>query len=86
MGESSVGMSTPAAPILRLIRIGFDSLENRSPRYEETVGLFIGEKDGVSAARRIEDWKARYIAKWPSFRGYDREIYPQWRVVEDPLL
>lgn len=73
-------------PILRLVLISFDSLENRSPEYEATVGLFIGDKDGLTALQRIEAAKADYLAKWPAFEGWNGQRYPQWYVVEDPIL
>ncbi len=72
-------------PILRLVRIGFDSLENHYARYEETVGLFMDRPDSL-ALDRIEAAKRAYLAQWPPFRGYDGETYPQWRVVSDPIL
>lgn len=88
MGPCPIGMSTaPAAPILRLIRIGLDlDPENDSPEYEETIGLFIGERGGLTATERIRNWKAHYLAKYPRYQGYGGPVYPKWRVVEDELL
>ena len=71
--------------ILRLIRIGFDSLENYSPRYEKTVGLFMNRPDST-ALERIEAVQQAYLVRCPPFRGYDGETYPQWRIVQDPIL
>ena len=69
--------------ILRLVRVGFDSLENHSPRYEETVGLFIGTPEHT-AQERVEEWLAAHVEE--SYRGYDGQTYPYWHEIRDPIL
>lgn len=72
--------------ILRLVHIGFDSLENHNARYEETIGIFTNDEDShTSALGSLENW----LKEQPPVKlhvGYDSQIYPQWRIIRDKQL
>ena len=70
--------------IIRLVKIGFDSLENRNPQYKETIGLFV-DGDGLTALGKVSKW---FDEQPPVklYQGYDGGIYPQFELVYETVL
>ena len=71
-------MITSDSDLIRLVRIGFDSLENHNPVYETEIGIF-NSRDGLSSYGRVAEWfRAQEPVKL--YTGYDGQVYPQWRL------
>ncbi len=62
---------------IQLIRIGFDSLENREPWYEELEATFVDSPDKNRYMKLQEYFKDKTFRM---YTGYDHEIYPKFKV------
>lgn len=63
--------------VIQLIKIDFDTMENRNPLIENCIATFVS--DEVLTAQGKYD---RYIVNLPPIKlytGWDGEIYPQFR-------
>ena len=61
--------------VYKLVRIGFDELENRDPVYRTLVGYF-------STRKVAEQERAKLEKKESKYRGYDGNTYPQYKITE----
>ena len=71
--------------VLRLIRIDFCNIENRSSDAisETTIGLFC-EKGDLTAHGVLSDW----ICKQPAeklYLGWDGEFYPKFKAIKEKV-
>lgn len=57
-----------------LTKIGFDSLENHNPRYEELLRVVFDSYKDID-----EFFKTTIITH---YTGYDGQVYPQFRINE----
>lgn len=57
-----------------LVRIDFDSLENRHPKSETPIGFFTTNK-------KIDEYLEKERKK-PTYKGWDGEKYPQFHIKE----
>lgn len=62
---------------IKLIKIGFDSLENRNPEYEEELAVFV---DSPERNRYLKLQDYLHTLTYTPYAGYDHKIYPQFRV------
>jgi hypothetical protein len=69
--------------IITLIRVDFDSLENRDPIRETKLGTFVGG-DGLTADGKIAEF-FRNMEPEKRYLGWDRQVYPQYLFVRDFL-
>lgn len=70
--------------IIRLVRIDFDGLENHTPRYETDMGTF-GTTPAKTAYARLRDWMEEQTPI-KHYVGYDKQVYPQFRLEEKRLM
>lgn len=64
--------------ILQLYEDGFDSLENRNPKYSELIATFV-----PSPPLTVQGVADNFISKMKPVKihlGYDGEIYPKFRL------
>ena len=63
--------------VIQLIKIDFDTMENRNPLIENCIATFVS--DEVLTAQGKYD---RYIENLPPiklYKGWDGELYPQFK-------
>jgi hypothetical protein len=63
---------------VKLIKIGFDHTENRSPEIEETIAIFINDSEKGYMIKLTE----YFLTKEPEKRylGYNGEVYPKYKL------
>lgn len=70
---------------IRLVRIDFDSMENRISNaisYTE-IGIFVDSD--ITAYAKIKEWFSKQnLIK--CYIGWDHEVYPQWRLKETDII
>lgn len=79
-----INFPIPDGEVLRLVKVGFDSLENRSPRYETTLGVFV-RRGGLTVREEAEAWLTAQPEP-QTYEGWDNHIYPQFRVESESVL
>lgn len=77
-------MNEPGQEVIRLVRIDFDSMENREPRYETDMGTFAATRD-LTASGRVKRWMSEQKPV-QLYVGYDGQVYPQFRLEAKRLL
>lgn len=70
--------------ILRLVRIGFDNLENRSgdALTTSTVKIFMDDPSGKTAHGKASDWLDSYPPQ-RMYLGWNGQVYPQFKIVNE---
>lgn len=64
--------------VLTLVRVDFDSMENRDPLRKKEVATF-AEGEGKTAYAKLSAF-VESLPLEPVYLGWDCKIYPQWEV------
>jgi hypothetical protein len=65
---------------IMLMRINFDSLENREPKHTDIEAIFIDSPEKNCHIKLKEYLKNRQPIVL--YSGYDHEIYPKFKIIE----
>lgn len=69
---------------LKLTIIHFDSMENRNPIYSKELGIFMDSAEGEpfkTAYTKVQEF-LNESEPLKAYIGWDKEIYPQYKVEE----
>lgn len=64
--------------LLRLVKTGFDTMENHNPLFKEEIGVFVDDGD-MMAHGKIGDW-LKDNGPFEFYLGYDGNVYPRFDV------
>lgn len=69
---------------IKLIKVGFDTLENRDPIYEIEMGVFVDD-NSLTAHGKIAKWFNEHEPV-KMYLGWDGQVYPKFKMEPCKIL